>query len=175
MKKCKTCEEEKGIENFYYNKKLDYYTSNCKTCYKEKTSKYQKDNQVRMSELQKKWRRNNPDIIKGYKYKKTPEKKKSVQIRKSIKLAIRRALSGKQTRKEIKYLGITNTGYISYLESKFKTGMSWKNYGLNGWHIDHIIPESSFDFSDTENYYKCFNYKNTQPLWCYENIKKSSN
>lgn len=23
---------------------------------------------------------------------------------------------------------------------KFKDDMSWENYGINGWHIDHIKP-----------------------------------
>ena len=61
-----------------------------------------------------------------------------------------------------------------YLENKFKKGMNWKNQGRYGWHIDHIKPCASFDLSDTKQQLKCFNYKNLQPLWAEENIKKSN-
>ena len=48
--------------------------------------------------------------------------------------------------------------------------MSWDNYG--DWHIDHIIPCAAFDLTDIEQQKKCFNYKNLQPLWAEENLKK---
>ena len=60
--------------------------------------------------------------------------------------------------------------YIRYIESKFKNGMSWSNYGE--WHIDHIKPCASFDLNDKKQLRSCFNYKNTQPLWAYENRAK---
>ena len=52
--------------------------------------------------------------------------------------------------------------------------MSWDNYGE--WHIDHIIPVSSFSFDnvDSEDFKKCWSLTNLQPLWSYENIKKSN-
>ena len=61
-----------------------------------------------------------------------------------------------------------------YLENKFKKGMNWKNQGRYGWHIDHIKPCASFDLSDPKQQLICFNYKNLQPLWAEENIKKSN-
>lgn len=36
--------------------------------------------------------------------------------------------------------------------------MNWDNYG--SWHIDHIIPCSSWDLSNEDDIYKCFNYLN---------------
>ena len=59
-----------------------------------------------------------------------------------------------------------------HLQSKFKPGMSFSNYGK--WHIDHIIPCSRFDLNKEEEQYKCFNYKNLQPLWAEENKIKSN-
>jgi hypothetical protein len=62
----------------------------------------------------------------------------------------------------------------TYLESKFLDGMSWENYGKYGWHVDHIIPCSSFDLTDSEQQKKCFHYTNLQPLWAIDNLKKSN-
>ena len=59
-----------------------------------------------------------------------------------------------------------------HLESKFKPGMTKENYGK--WHIDHIIPCSSFDLSKPEQQTKCFHYSNIQPLWAEENLKKGA-
>ena len=52
--------------------------------------------------------------------------------------------------------------------------MTWNNYGLRGWHIDHIRPCNSFkDFSKIETQRECFNYRNLQPLWACDNLLKS--
>ena len=50
--------------------------------------------------------------------------------------------------------------------------MTIDNYGE--WEIDHIIPISSFDLTKKENQILCFNYKNLQPLWAEDNLKKSN-
>lgn len=59
-----------------------------------------------------------------------------------------------------------------HLESKFQTGMSWSNYGRNGWHIDHVIPLASFDLSDPNQLKTACHYSNLQPLWCVDNLSK---
>jgi len=51
--------------------------------------------------------------------------------------------------------------------------MAWNNYGVWGWHIDHIRPISSFDLLDPEQQRAAFSYKNLQPLWASENLAKS--
>ena len=50
--------------------------------------------------------------------------------------------------------------------------MGWDNYGINGWHVDHIIPLSSAK-NENEIYELC-HYTNLQPLWGTDNIKKSN-
>lgn len=59
-----------------------------------------------------------------------------------------------------------------HLESLFKPGMTWANHKTDGWHIDHIVPCSSFDLTDPIQQKKCFHYTNLQPLWHYENMDK---
>ena len=59
----------------------------------------------------------------------------------------------------------------AHLESQFKDGMNWENYGQ--WHVDHIRPCVSFDLAKKSEQLECFHYTNLQPLWAEENIKKS--
>ena len=59
-----------------------------------------------------------------------------------------------------------------HLSNQFKDGITYNNYG--NWEVDHILPISSFNLYDIEEAKKCFNYKNLQPLWKEENLKKSN-
>ena len=76
--------------------------------------------------------------------------------------------------KTLNLLGCSIEDFKKYLESKFKKGMNWNNYGRGGWHIDHIKPCASFDLSKEKEQRKCFFYLNLQPLWELENLKKGS-
>lgn len=69
-----------------------------------------------------------------------------------------------------KHLGCTVIELKLHLESKFQPGMTWENYGK--WHIDHIIPLSSFDLCDSIQFSKACHYQNLQPLWAIDNRKK---
>ena len=69
-------------------------------------------------------------------------------------------------------LGCSIEELKTYLESKFKPGMTWNNYGKYGWHIDHIRPLSSFNLKNLEDFNTACHYTNLQPLWCHENYKK---
>lgn len=74
----------------------------------------------------------------------------------------------------VKDLGCTIAELKFHLESKFHPGMTWDNWGNNGWHIDHIVPLSSFDLTDREQFLKACHYSNTQPLWAIDNMKKGN-
>ena len=70
-------------------------------------------------------------------------------------------------------LGIPNIEFLwKHLEKTFKKGMTRENYGK--WHVDHIIPCSSFDLSKPEEQFKCFHYSNLQALWAKENLSKNN-
>lgn len=69
-------------------------------------------------------------------------------------------------------LGCSIEQLKKYLESKFQSGMTWDNYGRQGWHIDHVFPLSKFDLTKREEFLKACNYKNLQPLWAADNLRK---
>jgi hypothetical protein len=72
----------------------------------------------------------------------------------------------------INMLGCNINELWKHLESTFKPGMTKENHGL--WHVDHIIPCSSFDLSKPEEQAKCFHYSNLQALWAHENLSKGA-
>ena len=86
----------------------------------------------------------------------------------------------------LRYLGIPKHGRTyggtdytpeelkEHLESQFTDGMSWDN--MKDWHIDHIRPVSSFNFTTTEceDFKKCWALNNLQPLWSKDNLSKGN-
>ena len=68
----------------------------------------------------------------------------------------------------------TEEELVSHLETYFteENGYSWGN--MDEWHIDHIRPVSSFNFTttDCEDFKKCWALSNLQPLWAADNISK---
>lgn len=96
-----------------------------------------------------------------------------------IRMNLRRRLShvlhgNRKYKPTMKLVGCSYGKLKSYLESKFVGGMTWENYGRDGWHVDHIIPCSSFDLSTLEGQQKCFHYTNLQPLWAPDNLSKGN-
>ena len=68
------------------------------------------------------------------------------------------------------YLGCSTDELRVHLESKFVNGMSWENYGVRGWHVDHVIPLSSA--CSIEELMPLLHYSNLQPLWWMDNLLK---
>ena len=80
----------------------------------------------------------------------------------------------------VRDLGCSIEDLKIYLEKQFyshpKTGepMTWENWALDGWHIDHICPLSKVDLTDREQLLKVCHYTNLQPLWFEENLLKGN-
>lgn len=152
-----------------------------------KSKEWYQNNKHNVAERQKKYRLINKDRIKRYNnlYWKTHryEHNKYIRDRKKIdpifKLTtIVRSRMGayikkneiRKTNKTFEFVGCTPKELKQYLEKKFKSGMSWKNHSLKGWHIDHIKPLSLA--KNFDEVMKLCHYTNLQPLWADENIKK---
>jgi hypothetical protein len=70
-------------------------------------------------------------------------------------------------------IGCSTKQLAKHLESQFARGMSWDNYGIDGWHVDHILPCASFNHNDPRQVAQCWHWTNLRPLWAKENMNKS--
>jgi hypothetical protein len=97
------------------------------------------------------------------------------RVRCTLGARLAKAIRGKQKSSSLEDLTGCSFDFLKvWLESKWKPGMSWDNYGYKGWHIDHIRPCASFDLSDPQQQRICFHFLNLQPLWASENLSKGA-
>ena len=191
-KNCSKCKDWKPLET--YNKSSSHWDGlkvTCMDCYSE----YREKNKERMTEYNKKywvktkeertekhreWKDKNRDRVNEYKrkYQRIWEKfqrktNPQFKITKNLRCRLYTVLKEQdviKTQRTLDLIGCSIDFLKDWLESKFKEGMTWENYGE--WHIDHIKPCIKFNLSDEDQQRKCFNYKNLQPLWASENTSK---
>jgi len=138
---------------------------------------YRENNREKVRECNNRYYRKNKDKKRRYKNKR---RKKDINykilyyLRNRLYKALKRNSKAKSTKK---LLGCSINYLKKHLQKQFEVNMNWDNYGRgkNKWCIDHIRPCASFDLSKSEEQKKCFNYKNLQPLWYIENLKKRDN
>jgi len=174
-KRCLNCGKEKRLDCFYKDKsKKDGLQSCCKDCKKE----YYEENRKKIKEKKKEYYEENREkIIENQIFysKKRREIDPVFRLIGNLRRRLNLVLSGKNKSKStLDLLGCTVDYLKKHLQKQFQPGMTWDNYGLKGWHIDHIMPCSSFDFLDPKQQKECFNYKNLQPLWEEDNLKKGN-
>jgi len=148
---------------------------------KEYLEKYSKEwaktsaGKISLKKAMEKWRAKDPERVRKMHREYYHKRKLKVEYRindafsSGIYLALR---SKKNGRSWEKLVGFTLTDLMIHLESLFKNGMTWDNYGE--WNIDHIIPKSKFTFSssDDDQFKQCWSLQNLQPLWASENFSK---
>jgi hypothetical protein len=191
MKQCKKCNIEKPLTEYYAKKdNKDGKHIYCKTCLKPETDQWYQTSKSSRSDYYKTYREKNKEYFNQYCHNHYHTKKElyrewernryntdtPFRIKKVTSARISEALKTYQTLKRdrtIEYLGCNMEDYVQYLEQKFTPKMDWDNYG-EYWEIDHIFPIDSFDLNIEENLYKCFHYKNTQPLEKTKNREKSN-
>ncbi len=154
----------------YYKNHREFLLEQMRTYYqnnKYKQTKYRK-------EYMKEYRRTHKKQILKYekeRIKKDPYYKLVKNLRTYLYNALKNNFKSKST---MSLIGCDIEYLIFYLQSQFKKGMSWMNYGKY-WEIDHIKPCALFDLSKKSEQLKCFNYKNLQPLTIKENRTKGCN
>jgi len=176
---------KRNVENI---KKMenDRYHSNKDEINQKKRENYQKDTLYREKNLDssKKYYHKNKETVKEkFKLwaKKNKDKRNEISRRHYHKFKtlficrrlIKRTIKFLGTEKElttIELLGYSPIDLKENIQNKFKSGMTWENYGE--WHIDHIKPISSFD--KTENPKIINSLDNLQPLWAFDNLSKGS-
>jgi len=174
---CTKCKKELLIIEFCKdNKSKDKLFGYCKKCHSEKYKDWILINKEKLKVYHKNYYKNNQKKIEKQQtqYRRI-RRNKDVNYR--ILCNLRKRLwkvlnQNKKFQRIINLLGCSIKQLKEHLEKQFKMGMSWDNYGKKGWVIDHIIPCASFDLSKESEQKKCFNWKNLQPLWAEDNLRK---
>jgi hypothetical protein len=173
---CEYCNVECVKDNKHWIIRGNYYQ--CKVRTKDKYVKWKKTNTDKMKGYAAKFYKHNKQkvIAANYDYcKRRRQIDKAYNMSIILRQRLNKALKAKyKGGSAVSDLGCSTENFVKYLESKFKDGMNWENYGRHGWHVDHIIPISSFDLSSPKEIKKACHYTNLQPLWAVDNIKKSN-
>jgi len=188
MKLCCCCKTNKSFEDFGKNKSTkDGYQKQCKSCRRLTQIKYRTKSTGK--KISKRYRQS----VKGQiiskkaqdKYRQTDKYKLSIQksykkkrLSNTVSTRMRQSLNGcKYGRHWEDLVGYTLNELKIHLELLFQDGMTWKNHGLFGWHIDHKRPINSFNITsyNCDDFKECWSLDNLQPLWATDNLKKSDN
>lgn len=123
-----------------------------------------------------KWKKENLAAYRAGE-RKRKKKKRATDLLFKLKEALRRRIHGVISGREksaptARLIG----GFLEYrkrVESTFKSGMNWQNWGII-WEIDHIKPLCAFKnlATDPAEQRAAFHYSNVQALYREENRKK---
>lgn len=127
------------------------------------------------SEAHCRWREQNKEQVSAARKTRWDNAPRSVKLRSAMGSAIYHSLKrgAKGGAKWQDLVGYTAVDLMRHMERQFVDGMSWDNYGA-GWHIDHIVPVSSFQIESPQDneFQQCWALSNLRPLWARENLVK---
>jgi hypothetical protein len=179
QKECSKCHKTKDTTGFIKDKKKkDGLYSSCKECNNKRIAYWHKEHNEEFAEYQREWGKKNRDKVTAQQNKWRYSQPKEYHIVRNISYRFKiflkeRGMNKTQTKNIEEALGCTKDELIKHLESKFQPGMSWGNYGKDGWEIDHIKPLAAFDWNNSQSLKDANHYTNLQPLWFQENRSKS--
>lgn len=168
-KQCSKCKLIKSTVDFSKSSKEKSGLRNrCKTCVKEDDRIYGVKNKNKKKISKQKWRKENREKFNAT--ARAWNKKNKHVI--SWRAMLRRTLAGKKkTNKTEALMGYGAEDFKNHIESLWKEGMSWDNYGE--WHVDHIIPLAQFPPDTPPSIVNAL--KNLRPLWAPENLSRPRN
>ena len=156
-KKCTKCGETQPRASFHKNKRNpDGLKYHCKVCESEHEKAIRHKRNERYSQ----------------RYQNDPEFKLRKTVRNHTHKIIK-ATKIQKSKSSFEYLGCTIGEFKEHIESQFVEGMSWENYGLYGWHIDHKVPLDWYVKNHT-NPFEANHYTNLQPMWAGDNMSKGN-
>lgn len=178
IKRCSICKEIKSRSEFDPHIGFDGLYSQCKLCERQ-THKTDKAKDLRKI-------RNQLDNYKlqNREYQRKRKQDPIYRLNSNFSSLLARTLKKYTQSKVVKgfqhwedLVGYTLNDLINHLESQFYKdyNMSWDNYGTY-WHVDHIIARSLFTVNELgdEEFKKCWDLTNLQPLYGPDNLKKSN-
>lgn len=123
---------------------------------------------------ERKARHNTPEAVATRRLKQIQQyRKPKVRLRGALRARLRKVIKREhRSGKSVELVGCSPDALMHHLQSRFKKGMAWNNYGTE-WHIDHIVPCSKFNLIDPAEQKRCFHFSNLRPLWAKDNLKKS--
>ena len=174
VKRCSTCTEWKPLDQYTVKmSRNDGLCDKCKSCW----TQYRKDR----ADHDKEYRKNNRDKVNTWKRNERHRKLESPdekfiqrQVKENLARRLRLLLEGQKSQNTMDIIGCSVEELKKHLESTWSEGMSWDNYGVHGWHIDHRLPCASFDHSDELQINQCWNWTNLQAMWAEDNLKKGA-
>ncbi len=173
-KKCRVFYYNKNREKIIKHKKI--YRENNIEKLKKYSAKYRKKNRAQCNEWSKAyyWKHIEEKRIYNNNYKKL-RKQKDVGYKVLCNLRTRLWLALKGNPKlstTLKLVSCSIRKLKLHLESKFKLGMTWGNYGKI-WELDHIKPCCKFNLTKLKQQKQCFHYTNLRPLTISKNRQKA--
>ena len=152
-----------------------YHAANTERISSRKAAKYAEAPQANISKVRE-WRRRNPELSRRIiaRQNATRRSRPIERVRDSISRGVWRALKGRKAGTKVEgILGYSMEDLRRHLERQFLKGMNWDNYGT--WHIDHIVPVSSFTISgiDDPELRRAWDLPNLRPLWARDNLSKN--
>lgn len=166
---------ERNKDKVRANQRLYVKTEKGREVVKKSGKKYREKNKEKYRLWQKEWRKSEKGKSLLAQRRSCPKNKLYRSVLGSIYGKLKRV--GARKRKSLTdSLPYSLTDLKIHLESKFLPGMTWDNYGIEGWHIDHIVPHSNFEYDslDHSDFLACWALENLQPMWAKDNISKGN-
>ena len=125
----------------------------------------------------KRWTAKNPDKRRSIhrEWRQREGNRIGFELRKTLWQALKHHDSGRDWRSDCRLVGVVGCSkpqLIEHIEAQFEPGMSWDNYGVAGWEMNHLKPCASFDLKDAAQLRDCFHFTNLRPRWQADNRAK---